>query len=302
MRVANEMLESIVFFYANAADANAGEMPVGTGFCLWIADEDKAMTHVYLVTNDHVYRASAPLHYVRGMNSESGKSLICPTSERDWYTHPNGDDIAVCYLGCDQPMQIANWLAAEHLLTRAQLEAQYVGLGDDCLMIGCFAPLPGKRVNRPALRFGNVSVMSIEPVWVADRKFDQDCFLVEMRSRGGFSGSPVYLLPHANGGAEANSNLKRAETLGICCGHLQEMRTLKLPDPRNEKGPWIPSEVEENSGMAMVIPAWKIHELLNTADLVAERREAEDAFRARLVRPHDLVARNSADSKRDPAI
>lgn len=277
VRIGPHMLENIVFFYGSEADAQDGSDPLGTGFCVWVRDDDPTKTHVYLVTNDHVVRQSAPLNVVRGNSRLTGNAVTYPTSEHDWYPHPDGDDIAVCYLGCDRPIFLASFLAAERLVRKEQVEQFYVDIGDDCLMVGCFAPHSGVKVNLPAIRFGNVSVMPHEPVYVKDRDFWQECFLVEMRSRGGFSGSPVFLVPQFEfDPVKPGFDENRDHTLGICCGHLQEWRTIKWRDPLNPHGAWIESQVEENSGMAMVIPAWKIRELLFSEDLVAERKKVEE--------------------------
>ena len=262
MRLGAAILECVVFFYDNEENAEAGENPLGTGFLVWTNDGDSTRTHVYLVTCDHIVRASAPFHIVRWNQGASG-TFTAATSELDWLPHPKNDDLSACYLGLD-PMLGGRYAATSAFITEDQLETD-VDLGEECVMVGCFAPHPGKARNVPVVRFGNVSMMPAEPVYMKERNFNQECFLVEMRSRGGYSGSPVYLLPSTN----LESPHVR-ETLGICCGHFIETNVL--------------TGQSENSGMAVVIPAWKIAELINRPEFREARGEQErgrDMRRAR---------------------
>jgi hypothetical protein len=48
----------------------------------------------------------------------------------------------------------------------------------------------GRQKNSPTARFGNIAQMPNEPVII--KRFEQECFLVEARSIGGYSGSPVF--------------------------------------------------------------------------------------------------------------
>jgi hypothetical protein len=179
-------------------------------------------------------------------------------SQHGWTSHPKGDDVAVCYLGLEGLIGPV-FAGTSQFLTKDDLGVE-VDHGDTCLMVGCFAPHPGKQRNIPVLRFGNLSMMPIEPIYIKERSFHQLAFLVEMRSRGGYSGSPVLLLPSPS---DPDQRQLR-KTLGVCCGHLLE---------KNPK-----SGLTEDSGMAMVIPAWKILEVLQMPELMEVRRQAERDF------------------------
>lgn len=297
MRISTHMTDGIAFFYSSKEAMEAGEVPGGTGFLIWTADEDKTQTHVYLVTNDHVVQASAPFHYVR-INSESGKPYERATSEDEWYPHPNGDDVSVCYLGCSPlfPMSGIGYFGASQLLTEEQLDAEGAGVGDDCLMVGCFSPHPGIKANLPVVRFGNISLLPKEPVHIPERGFHQECFLVEMRSRGGFSGSPVFLL---NTVAEPHTHHEIKETLGICCGHMQQWRPVKAKKKEHSAATTIDGwEMADNSGVAMVIPAWKIQQILMTEDVMDARKKAEEKHKRERWRP--LAVLDTPEQTRGP--
>ena len=68
-----------------------------------------------------------------------------------------------------------------------------IGPGDDVFMIGRFINRDGGQENTPSVRFGNISMMAL-------RGHNAPQFIsVEMRSMGGYSGSPaiVYIPPFA---------------------------------------------------------------------------------------------------------
>jgi hypothetical protein len=60
-------------------------------------------------------------------------------------------------------------------------------------MCGLFVSHPGGERNVPVVRFGNLSMMATEaaPVELETGVY-RACFLMDTRSRGGFSGSPVF--------------------------------------------------------------------------------------------------------------
>ena len=273
MRIDSQILQNIAFFFRNADDAQSGNNAAGTGFVVWVETRETGITHFYVVTNDHV-KCKLPSH-VRLSHYGENPDKSVELDEDKWTAHAKGDDVAVYYLGCRDVSSSA--LAASKLLSYAQaFEARYAGVGDECMMLGLFSPLPGSAKNRPVARFGNISAVPGEPVYVKPRGFKQECFLVEMRSHGGFSGSPVFLLPSLSlRSAPQTYDMGRDETLGICCGHLEETtRKVKVAYPSAPEG-FIAVEVGDDAGMAIVVPAWKIQEVLDLPDVIAARIKAE---------------------------
>jgi len=82
-------------------------------------------------------------------------------------------------------------------------------------------------------------------------------FLVEIRSVSGFSGSPVIVndLPYSIQGTRPEPF--QEFLLGIDCGHM----------PKDEK--------LMKSGIAAVVPAWRLTELLERDELKLDRQERE---------------------------
>ena len=158
----------------------------------------------------------------------------------------------------------------ETFLTKDKVSNYNVGIGDEVFMIGRFINLQGTKTNRPAARFGSLSVMNtMIPIKKDGVTRRQESYAVEMRSRTGFSGSPVMLyrtkttvLMDVPEEAKAFSGL-----LGANWGYIND-------------------ELGENTWLNGVVPAWKISELLNTQALTEQflaaqalMKELADALR-----------------------
>jgi len=72
-----------------------------------------------------------------------------------------------------------------------------IGAGDDVFFAGLFSEYPGRERIEPIVKFGNISLMPHEKIAVQmdpHRTTAQiDAYLVEARSWGGQSGSPVFI-------------------------------------------------------------------------------------------------------------
>jgi hypothetical protein len=126
----------------------------------------------------------------------------------------------------------------------------------------------GAAQNIPTVRFGNIAMMNRQPIRRDDGVL-QESFLVEARSMPGYSGSPVFAYKH---GFEAHERVNPFQVfsegfwlLGIDWCHLSESATV-FEERDNAKASTNYS-VSMNSGMAGVIPAWKILEILNSDEL-----------------------------------
>ena len=72
-----------------------------------------------------------------------------------------------------------------------QLSSELIGLGDEVVIIGAFVGRVGKKKNIPVVRIGNVAAMAEEPTDFGSQR--RPAYLLETRSLGGISGSPVFV-------------------------------------------------------------------------------------------------------------
>jgi len=132
-------------------------------------------------------------------------------------------------------------------------------------------------------------------IQVEEGKPDEEAFLVEMRSLSGFSGSPVvwrlpitfeyylaelgkrnnqpYPLSSRNMSPDSGPLLTGPLLVGIECG------SFPFYYPVVHKGTDISVEdyeAKSHSGVAIVVPAWKLEELLNDEELIMARKKVDE--------------------------
>jgi hypothetical protein len=213
------------------------------------------------------------------MNTVDGQKDVIELDDRNWITHPSGDDLAICQLPMLQSSFYKyKFLADQHLLTKETIERYNIGPGDDVIVVGRFINHEGQQRNLPTMRFGNISQMPLEPI-LQDRasgSFQQESFLCEARSIGGYSGAPVLV--------GLNSTFSRPDRpgvavtpgqnmwlLGIDWGHINDQQP--ICDASGRPTGWT---VKTNTGMMAVVPVWKLQELLYSESLQKARNVAEE--------------------------
>jgi hypothetical protein len=166
-------------------------------------------------------------------------------------------------------MNAVKFVTTKKLITPEILAAHQVGYGDDIFMIGRFLNLQGtKNKLAHAVRLGNISSME-QPIWNSVTNNDQESFAVEMRSRTGFSGSPVAVYRSDQKVPIAPDERRGSPTenwwwlLGVNWGFI------------NDK------ETGENTWLNGVVPAWKSFEALEEPQLKDKHKAAIDYFKGR---------------------
>lgn len=284
-RIDDNILECVAYLYPSRKDAEEGKKYGGCGFWIGVEPSEEfkgKIWHTYLVTAAHV--AGGGCLAVR-MNTRGGAVDIIETPPGAWHFHPDGDDVAVC----DFEIPLRNFkvrlLSDALLLNHSLIEKEKIGLGDDVVVVSRFMSHDGKQTNTPSVRYGNIAMMPQEPVKHPSGLLVES-FLVECRSLGGASGSPVFVsIPltdrlFSTRGKEKYSGGAGLWLLGVNWGHLHlndsDFESILLgsgkPHPDGLK-------VRVNTGIMAVTPAWKIRELLDEPELRSRRLEEEEKFR-----------------------
>ena len=143
------------------------------------------------------------------------------------------------------------------LATEKFIHDENIGPGDEVVLIGRFINIEGKERNIPSVRFGHISQMPIEPLEYEGKS--QESFLCEIKSIGGFSGSPVFLAPVSDTGRPEGSKFvdeaRFWESIGATFKTLNIRLTIMAMKFR--------ILVLTNTGMMGVVPAWKLDGLLD---------------------------------------
>ncbi len=281
MRVPDEIQKCVVFVGREGNhEIEYGGTSVIVGF---LEDVNGRKFRVpYLVTAGHVARKlGSGTFWVRANTQTNAQDFEAgPAAGAVWRFHPDPKvDVAVC------PWFIPTTIDglpvnSDMFLTPESIKEYNIGIGDEVFVVGLFTKVKGQVRNIPIVRMGNLAMLPGEPVPTKLGKMD--AYLIEARSIGGISGSPVFVRQtvfvsntvHKWGTAEFVDVYAGGpfSVLGLIHGHW-EIDPEDLNDPNI---PWL-GESEKggvNLGIAIVIPAFKVLEAFMHPDLVKIRKKS----------------------------
>jgi hypothetical protein len=294
-RIPDGFLDCVVYIYPSEEDAEEGSGIGGSGFLAGIISEDSKppFWFLYIVTAKHVVLEGSL--FVR-MTTKDGKKYVHETHGKDWVCHPDGDDVAVCIVSFDPQEVSFSFIPINDFLRLEQIQPLDIGIGDEAFVVGRFINHEGKQRNSPTARSGIISQMPVEPINI--RGNDQECFLVEARSFGGYSGSPVFWRALPFSGMRKIPNWRHGQIgpllLGIEVGYILDWSPVCDSAGRPIMHGGTPAQqVQINTGMMVVVPAWRLVKLLLEGDPMAHRRTIEKQIREQEKKPPDVVALTS---------
>ncbi len=280
MLVPDEIRKSVCFI---AYDSQNGERKLaGTGFLIALPSQTiQDLNFPYLTTAKHVIKgiqekSKDGMVYIR-LNVGDGYGWGTSSIE-DWAFHDDDPfvDVAVLETGGLPPEHGHLGVPLRSVLTDEIILKEGIGIGEETIIVGLFAKHYGRKRNVPIVRIGNIAAMPEEPtrtmMW--GNIVDIDAYLIEARSIGGLSGSPVFV--NLGQFRYSNGRLKTAQSavlylLGLVHGHWD----LKVS---HEDIAGLSKEEKEafNMGIAMIVPVAKIFEVLNSRSLSESRRKREE--------------------------
>lgn len=275
-RVPEVYVDSVVYIYKTVADAERGNRGGGCGVLVGVECEHMPdVGHVYVVTNAHVSKTFRVVRY----NSHEGVQVLDLSKVR-WFDHPDGWDVSVCplFLTVDLDDR-TSVLRSEILLTRELAEEIPLRHGDELFMVSRYSGHPGDDENEPIVRFGTLA--KSRPVTMTRPGRNQEFFLAEMRSLPGHSGSPAYVFfsgTQVRLGADKEPPKAAVYVLGIDSFHPAQKRLVREDMGGGASEVVGTYYVEENSGIAGIVPAWRIAEILDCDELKEDRRKTEEAM------------------------
>jgi len=258
MTIPENIRRSVVFIGYRLADKSY--KLAGTGF--FLGEHDKPKT-VRLVTARHVINAIQSLGldtvHIRA-NWQQGGTAWWLESELASWQFPSDSSIDVAMLAGFPPHSDHSVIPTSRLVTTDILHSHDVGLGDEVFIAGLFRHRGGQHRNIPIVRVGNIACFPEEKIRVTDFG-DIDAILIEARSLGGLSGSPVFLnlgpVRQIHGRLHLAQDDKPFFLLGLIHGHFDSLTSaidicdaeeLEIADQR------------VNTGIAIVVPFTQIDE------------------------------------------
>jgi len=310
-RIPDSIANCSIYLYKSEPAARQGQDAGGSGFLVIIqSSADPSRGYLYAITNKHLIEDG---FCVIRINLKSGDTDCVSAPSEDWIFHPDGDDVAVYPLDLQGDF---NWVAisTDMFVDKECMQAYNIGYGDDVFLVGRLIAQSGRQKNTPVIRFGNISLTADSSEKIKYQNREQEAFLIECRSISGFSGSPVFVNgdrfyqgetahemhafrkrkhpsfaanedPPPGGESNLNWGFKWPPLfvtvgpllLGIDFGHLPHWNDVYQKTRKTDY------RAQSNTGIAGVVPAWKILELLETPSLVDDRAMEDRKLKNKLL-------------------
>jgi hypothetical protein len=291
MYVSDEARKCVAYISFQITDGPwAGKNALGTAFFVSLSTGRYPwQQHVYLVTAAHtLFSPDRPggQHWKLLINGKDGNLLSEPPSGLDtrWWRHPAEQDtvdVAVTPWTLpenqfDYRVVPDDWfMRPEWFKHGTSMLQDPIGLGDEVYLVGLFSGMMPKQRNEPVVRIGNIAMLPRDPIPSAlyGKQVYMDAYLIEVRSIGGLSGSPVFA-------EELNTKRQggRDLLLGLIHGHYDARPGTLLDDAVVDDltaDAVVEAQKAIHFGLAVVVPAHKIREVLDHPELVEMRRQRE---------------------------
>lgn len=245
------------------------------------------------VTAKHVVESRPPFtRQAFLVNSKAGGFVAIQGLLDHWIFHPTAD-VAVMPVNIPREADVVAFSSeGGSFLTPESIREHRLGIGDEVFMPGLFTFAPGNDRATPLLRYGNLAMLPDGPIQV-DSSF-AEVYLIEARSIGGISGSPVfiretltYITEDKDGKEVRLTGLGPiAYLLGLVHGHWD------IKESEINRQSFIQDRQRGvNLGIAVVVPAHKILETINHPELVAMRESAERRYQQQVSPGPDQIVR-----------
>jgi hypothetical protein len=293
MEIPQDYLNGVAFVCLT--DAETGyRLPVATAFLVGERDTAPGFENYSFssfVTARHVIENAPTDDIFLRVNHKDGAPIDILTKKVDWYLHLTTDIALVPLKGSWSIWQdtmmipfpseafIIDQKFPPELARRGDGKPFEVMLGSEIFYMSLFAALRHEPGMVPIARFGRISRL-LQKIWLKryddpDDKtyFETDAYLAEALSWGGHSGSPAVLVIQLPNGVQYTG------LLGLVSAHFS------IAAQARTSGDIIGQvEMDLNSGVAVIIPANYIKELLMSEELEELREQSRQATREQLRR------------------
>lgn len=278
MRVPDDIKRCVMFVLYR--DSEGQTLLAGTAFLIAVELQDVGVGFGYCVTARHIlakiHLNSVDQVVILRLNRKDGTFGEVETPYHHWQYHPDDSTVDAAVLAWSPSLDHYDVGAVpiENAAIQELIEVENIGIGDEVFVTGLFSNHYGEHRILPIVRTGNLALMSDERVYVKD--FGEiEAYLIESRSIGGLSGSPVFVQKfpvRVKDGKIYTPNRDHVfYWLGLIHGHWDVQSTISSSD---EIADTVSAAEKVNMGIAIVVPSTKIVEIINQP-YFADVREAE---------------------------
>lgn len=257
--------------------------PIGTGFIVGypMPNRDNAFIPL-VVTAKHVIGNRQKV--LGRFSTQEGAStafvqydIAALKNSNDFWEYPNDDgvDIAV-FRSLHYKGTKYNAFPIDLIATKATFEQEKIRQTDRIIFPGLLINFMGSSANYPVFRDGTIALIPSETVpmqyKVGNKRIvtKQEVILVDATSVPGASGSPIFLWPDPRlKGRTYTMGGTKPYLLGVMHGFYPAVPREVLKTEASESK----TMYAENSGIAIVFPSWKLHDILKHEPLKERMNE-----------------------------
>jgi hypothetical protein len=245
------------------------------GSAFWLGNDVPGTSKsrsVHVVTAKHVVESIAAKGlsevWLR-LNHLDGSSRWIATDLENWATHDSDRSIDVSVLRLGIPNGFDHLVFPQSLcISPEKMRENDVGLGEEVYVVGLFRHHHGNKKNIPIVRVGNLASVGEEKIFNSELG-EMDAILIEARSIGGLSGSPVFLnlgRVRVVGGRLVFAQGHMEFLLGLVHGHFDTPKSVVDAVTQDDRSDISVERV--NTGIAVVVP---VHSILAVIESVERR-------------------------------
>jgi hypothetical protein len=308
MNIPPAMTDCVCFVYA---EIDGKARPVGTAFfmAMPIADKGDAIvvvTALHVIANIEQRNGKVLLR----VNTKDGKVFTLPIAISSWVKPDQSDEfVDVCFAPWQVPWEgpfAFQYFSAKIAATADVMEQRQLGVGNEVAFAGLFVNHYGQKRNEPIVRFGTIAAIPREPVsttYSSGTEIEVEAYLIESRSVGGLSGSPVFVDPGlfritADGNREWRpTGEPGGYLLGVMHGHWDAPKEAIEADATQAADADFFGAKKEyiNLGIALVTPIDKLLKVIRESEwyrLVVEQaaKHLSEPLKASVILQVDLTS------------
>jgi hypothetical protein len=289
--IPSDFNKNTILFFFHKVGTNYG--PMGTGFIIKVSSIHYPHIYIplpfvgknvmvyhpwYFVTAKHVLFDEKgnlrPDVYLRFNNTTNGATFVPITSQikngalRVLFSTNTAVDMAIVTFGFSSANTNAPFpyfqnniniegIDSSLLLTPEKMTKYEIKEGYDMFFVGLFVEFYGSNRNFPICRFGHLAMMPDEPI------SGQNLFFMETSAYPGNSGSPAFF--------RTERSIPILKTLNLLSSKSGEHDTIILAGIVTAFF-GTPYNPQENAGIATVVPATYIHEVLFSKEEINNRK------------------------------
>lgn len=273
MRVPDEVRKCVVFvgLMVRGPGGRQSFRVLGTAFIVSVPSESiQGAQYLYLITAKHVAVNLKNISLCVKVNKKDGNSDFLCEDKVNWWYHPTDELVDVAVIPWSPPETVEFRAVPVNILLKDEvIQNRNIGVGDEVFITGLFTPLSRSAKNMPIVRMGSIAMIPDEPVPINmnDMEVNVEAYLIEARSLSGLSGSPAFVRRSARLSVRDEFYL-----LGLTMGHWV------IPSKQKRDELQMDNDIYSklNTGIAIVVPAAKILEVINRPELVEMRKKRDE--------------------------